>query len=106
MSGEVWDAGLQPERTSLAWQRVNLAGLGASLVGARLVIETHPLIGYLLAVSAVGAAAMVVVLHRRRLHATTSALRAGRRLPDARAHLVPVFLLSVVAVGGIILLTG
>ena len=47
--GRIWDSGLQPERTSLAWQRVNLAGLGASLVSARLVVEVSPAIGYTLA---------------------------------------------------------
>ena len=51
-----WDSGLQAERTSLSWQRVNLAGLACGLVSARLLIETHPLAGYSLAVlTAVGA---------------------------------------------------
>ena len=52
----VWDSGLQAERTSLSWQRVNLAGLASGLVSARLLVESYPLIGYALAVlSAVGA---------------------------------------------------
>lgn len=100
----VWDVGLQPERTSLSWQRVNLAGLAASLVSARLVVETHPVIGYTLAVLSAATAGAVTFVHGRRLVRTTAALFAQRQLPDARVHLLLVALLVLVAGGGLVFL--
>ncbi|MFT3833700.1 MAG: DUF202 domain-containing protein [Micropruina sp.] len=102
----VWDPGLQPERTSLAWQRVNLAGLGASLVSARLVVEVAPAVGYTLAALSVGVAGVVTFVHSRRLGRTLAALFAGRRLPDARVHALLVLLLVVIALGGLVFVAG
>lgn len=99
---QVWDAGLQPERTSLSWQRVNLGGLGASMVSARLVVEAHPAIGYTLAVLSVGAAGLLTVLHGRRLLRTTGALQGGRRLPDGRLFLLVLAMLVIIAVAGLV----
>lgn len=101
-SSRVWDAGLQPERTSLAWQRVNLAGLGASLVCSRLVLETHPLIGYTLAVISAVTAGVLTFVHSRRLQRSTSALMAGDVLPDGKVHVLVLFLLVVVALAGLL----
>lgn len=98
----MWDPGLQPERTSLSWQRLNLGGLGASLVSARLVIETHPAIGYTLAVLSVGAAGLLTVLHGRRLLRATAALRSGRRLPDGRLYLLVLAMLVLIATAGLV----
>ncbi len=47
------DAGLQPERTRLAWQRTALTGLAALLVVVRLLVEVSPTVGVLIAVLAV-----------------------------------------------------
>lgn len=101
----IWDSGLQAERTSLAWQRVNLAGLGASLVSARLVVETSPAIGYTLAALSAVVAGVVTFVHSRRLGRTLTALFAGRNLPDARAHALLVLLLVLIALGGLIFVT-
>jgi O-antigen/teichoic acid export membrane protein len=100
----VWDPGLQAERTSLSWQRVNLAGLAASLVSARLVVEIHPLIGYTLAVLSSSAAAVLTFVHGRRLVRINAALFAGRPVPDARVYLILLALLVLVAFGGLVLL--
>jgi len=102
----VWDPGLQPERTSLSWQRVNLAGLAASLVSARLVVEIHPLIGYTLAVLSCSAAAVLTFVHGRRLVQINAALFAVRPVPDAKVYLVLLGLLVLVAFGGLVLLLG
>lgn len=99
---EIWDSGLQPERTSLAWQRVNLAGLGASLVSARLVLEAHPALGYTLAALSAIVAGVVTWVHSRRLSRTLAALFAGAKLPDARVHALLVVLLVLIAVGGLV----
>jgi uncharacterized membrane protein YidH (DUF202 family) len=97
----VWDKGLQPERTSLAWQRVNLAGLGASMVSARLLLESNPLLGYGVALLSGGMAAMLVIVHGRRFGRVTAALFAGRSLPDGLVYLIPVTLLLIVGAGGL-----
>lgn len=93
---------MQPERTSLAWQRVNLAGLGASLVSARLVVEISPAVGYTLAALSASVAGVVTFVHSRRLRRTLAALFAGRRLPDARAHALLVLLVVLIALGGLV----
>ncbi|MFT3970568.1 MAG: DUF202 domain-containing protein [Micropruina sp.] len=99
----IWDPGLQPERTSLAWQRVNLAGLGASLVSARLVVEVSPAIGYTLAALSATIAGVVTVVHSRRLEHVLGALFQGRSLPDARVYALLVMLLLLIAFGGLLL---
>lgn len=102
----IWDVGLQVERTSLAWQRVNLAGLGASLVSARLVIEVAPGIGYTLAALSAVVAGAITFIHGRRLVSTRGALFVGRRLPDARAFVLMVLLLILIAASGLLLVIG
>lgn len=102
LPNRIWDSGLQPERTSLAWQRVNLAGLGASLVSARLVVEVSPAIGYTLAALSALVAGVVTFVHSRRLSRTLKALFAGTRLPDGRVHALLVALLAMIALGGLL----
>ena len=82
----VWDSGLQPERTSLAWLRLSLALVGLALASLRF---TWPMLGaWSLVPTALVAAAAVVLTgrsRRRYLHAHDTLL-AGRPhdLPDGR----------------------
>lgn len=101
----VWDSGLQAERTSLSWQRVNLAGLASGLVSARLLVESYPLIGYALAVLSAVGACLLAFLHGGRLQRTTAALHRGMPLPDGRIHLLLMVLLLLGAAGGLISIT-
>ena len=79
-SSELFDEGLQPERTHLAWQRTLLAlGLGCA-VSARL---TAPHLGVLgVAVSLAGLVAVVVayLLVRLRYRRITHSLRSTKTL--------------------------
>ena len=93
----ILDAGLQPERTQLAWRRTVLSLVVGGLVAWRVL---PPAIGwYGVAAGAAGIAAsmLLAVLATRRAAAVASELRAGRPLPPAGGLLAVVAVL--VAVG-------
>ena len=81
----VFDPGLQPERTALAWRRTSLSLLVCSVAGTRLL---GPALGWwalLVGAAGAGTAAWVSVLARRRCGRGTDHLlgRAGTgALPD------------------------
>jgi uncharacterized membrane protein YidH (DUF202 family) len=92
----VFDAGLQPERTVLAWQRTVLAlGIGV-LAGSRLLLPVLGVISYvLLAVGLAAVLGMFVAVRRRykRMHvhltqASRLSLPHGALLPAALALVV------------------
>ena len=68
---ELFDPGLQPERTALAWRRTGLALLAGSLVAARVLPETlgpwAALLGFS-GVAAAGALSCAIQLRYRRHH--------------------------------------
>jgi len=98
-----WDAGLQPERTALAWQRTVLSLLVGEIALARWTAGTsRGLAAALLALPLPGALYLQAVLvgwHRRQL----TALRAAQPLRD-RARAVPVLTVVVAVTGAVELL--
>ena len=78
MSDGLWDPGLQPERTALAWRRTGLALTVGSLIGLRVL---PPLLGpaaYVLAgLGVVASIAVLAAAHRRyrRVHRLLLAAR-------------------------------
>ncbi len=58
----VFDPGLQPERTALAWRRTGLALGGGSLLLARVLAESSGALPLGLAVGAFGVLAAVLIL--------------------------------------------
>lgn len=99
----VWDVGLQPERTSLAWQRLALALLGLALMGPKLA--WHAFGAWVIlptALVVVGAILLYSGSQQRYLGHHTQ-LRAGRRrsLPDGRLVLVTAVSALVLAVLGL-----
>jgi uncharacterized membrane protein YidH (DUF202 family) len=69
--GRVFDAGLQPERTFLAWQRTVLALGVACAAGVRYVAETAGLVAVLAGIAGLGLAIVAYVgakLRYRRAH--------------------------------------
>lgn len=85
--GQVWDAGLQPERTSLAWRRVALAFLGLALVTPQLAWTALGPWALTPALVVAGAAVTLLVGgHRRYLRIRGVA----GPLPDGRLPLLTV----------------
>jgi putative membrane protein len=75
---ELFDAGLQPERTRLAWRRTLLALVVAALVAGRTL---PPTAGSLVGVAGLGACAVLALLIRRRADRTDRALLGRVGLP-------------------------
>ncbi|HML50706.1 MAG TPA: DUF202 domain-containing protein [Propionicimonas sp.] len=99
-------AGLQPERTALAWQRTALALLGLGLASPRLTWGSWGAWSLLPAlVVVVGSVAILARSHRR--YRTASHLLKGRpaglRL-DGRLPLLTAVLALIVAVMALVLL--
>ncbi|MFF2487610.1 DUF202 domain-containing protein [Microbacterium sp. NPDC058062] len=106
MSGP-WDAGLQPERTELAWRRTALSIAVISLVAIRLL--PAELGSWLWAAPGIVGVIVSAALWRAaksRQRATVEALRrgAGHELPDAWLLLMLAGVTTLVGVGGVLLL--
>jgi uncharacterized membrane protein YidH (DUF202 family) len=96
---EVWDAGLQPERTSLAWQRTALALLGVGLLIPKLAWAVLDVWTLVPAGLVVAVAVSVLVAGHRRYRATHEVLSTGDgRLRDGRLPLLVALTALVIAV--------
>jgi putative membrane protein len=88
MSG-VFDPGLQPERTALAWRRTGLAMLGGSLVATRILPEVLGAWAAALGLAGVVAAAgLLYGIHRRYRSHHRRLLAEGDRSPVAGGRLI------------------
>lgn len=95
----VWDTGLQPERTRLAWQRTALALLATGLVVARFVGHHHVALGVVIAAAACVLAGAIGILSTRRYDSLTRRLEAERPLPGGVVNLLTTLTFLVVGVG-------
>ena len=113
MSSEAVDAGLQVERTALAWRRTGIAVLVGSIIGLRVL---PPQLGWgSVALGVVGAALALLLLwasarrHRRVVEAMpgagSSALpggtRSGRALPGGALLVVVAVTVLLLGVGAL-----
>jgi uncharacterized membrane protein YidH (DUF202 family) len=85
---QVWDPGLQPERTSLAWQRTALALLGVGLLVPRVAWATLGAWSLVPSGLVVAAAVAVLAAGFRRYRAAHRALTTGGTLHDGRLALL------------------
>lgn len=87
MSDQVWDAGLQPERTALAWRRLGLTLLAIGLAVPRVTFDELGWWCVPAVVLALGCAGLLLTAGHRRYagaHRTltnTGSLASGGRLP-------------------------
>jgi putative membrane protein len=96
---EVWDAGLQPERTSLAWQRTALTLLGVGLLIPKLAWAVLDLWTLVPAGLVVAVAIFVLVAGHQRYRATHEVLTTGDgHLRDGRLPLLVAVTALVIAV--------
>lgn len=98
----VWDPGLQPERTRLAWQRTSLGLLSASLIVARFVGQHAIGTGIGIAALACLLAGGIGILSTRRYHSVHQRLDNKRPLQGGVVNLLLTLAFLVVAVGAII----
>lgn len=97
----IWDAGLQPERTKMAWQRTVLSVLACSLVVSRLVALDHLVAGACCALASILLAGLAGRQTTTRHRRVGGALRGGRTLPDGKlagwlvVHLVALAVFAV-----------
>lgn len=106
---DLFDPGLQPERTELAWRRTALALAVGSLVALRLLPEAFGSILWSLAgVAGLAASGILLVSSRRRCRSIDETLRAqGDRagMPGARLLLALAAGVTVIGLfGGVIVI--
>jgi uncharacterized membrane protein YidH (DUF202 family) len=94
---QLFDPGMQPERTALAWRRTALAMAAGSLVALRVFSESLGLWAVVPAAIAFAISAVVFVAAHVRYRRTHRALVADRG-PDARVALAGGALIALVAV--------
>jgi uncharacterized membrane protein YidH (DUF202 family) len=95
----VWDAGLQPERTNLAWQRTTMALLSAGLIVARLVGHHQVIGGIVIAATSVLLAAGIGLLGSRGYAGVQHNLRARVPLGHGPINLLLLWSFLVVGIG-------
>ncbi len=83
MRSPIFDPGLQPERTRLAWRRTLLALAVGSVLALRVLPERVGSWAYAIAVVGFLAAADLAVATHRRSATVDRALAAGEKLPGA-----------------------
>jgi uncharacterized membrane protein YidH (DUF202 family) len=98
-----WDAGLQPERTTLSWIRTSLSFAVVSLLTARLATEAG-VVAVVVALSGIVAAAGLVALQARSHRARDRGARTGSTRPAAGAVLGATALTAAFALTALVLL--
>lgn len=97
---KLFDTGLQPERTALAWRRTGLALLGGSLVAARIlpaVLDAWTAIFGLCGV--ISASVLLYAIHRRYQRHHTTLTTEGELAPIAGGRLIAITAGFVFAAG-------
>lgn len=89
----LFDPGLQPERTLLAWRRTNLSLVLAGLIGLRLLPEVSGGVSLWPPLAVLAAALLLHAIAERRSRHTRTELLAGRPVPRAGVLMLAVAVL-------------
>ncbi|SCX54279.1 protein of unknown function [Klenkia marina] len=93
-AGQVPDAGLQPERTVLAWRRTALAMTVAAATAGRLAAPVLGTAALVLAAAGVALAVLVAVVAGRRYRAVRESLRTRGDLTGVARPALPLAALA------------
>jgi uncharacterized membrane protein YidH (DUF202 family) len=106
MSQQLFDPGLQPERTELAWRRTTLALTVGALVALRLLPPALGAWSITVGLAGLVMAVLIWVLAHRRVHHTNQALRHEcGQLPGAGLLLLLATVTSAGAAFGLFYVT-
>jgi putative membrane protein len=100
-----WDAGVQNERTALAWQRTGLALFGATIVAARLGMRHWPVATVLALAPSLLLSVVMMRLASVRYRRAQAALHNQRHGPGGRLPFVAasaVTLLGLAALAAVL----
>jgi putative membrane protein len=95
---DTWDAGVQNERTALAWQRTGLALFGGIVVAARLGMRQWPVVTAVALAPALALAMALLHLAARRYRQAQAAVRDEAPRPGGR---LPLFAATSIALLGL-----
>ncbi len=99
----IFDPGLQPERTSLAWNRTSLSIIVGGFAGLKVLPSMMGNAGLVVALAVIAAGGALGIAAHRRGERGTSALVSGEgSLPDARLLFAMALLVAVVAAAAIV----
>jgi uncharacterized membrane protein YidH (DUF202 family) len=94
-------AGVQNERTRLAWQRTLLSGLACALLVARVLASLWVSLALAIALLALATTAVMSWLVIERYRVNHNALVARRQLPDAKTPFLVTVLVALSVVGAL-----
>lgn len=97
-----WDAGVQNERTALAWQRTALALFGVILIAARLGFRQWPVATAVALAPALALSITMLRLTSRRYRQTRAALQGiGERPPGGRLPFLAATAITLLGLGAL-----
>jgi putative membrane protein len=101
MTSDQWDAGVQNERTALAWQRTGLALFGVTVVAARLGMRQWPVVTAVALGPALALAMAMLILAARRYRQAQAAVRGEAPRPGGRLPLFAATSITMLGLAGL-----
>ncbi|MFC5996463.1 DUF202 domain-containing protein [Pseudonocardia hispaniensis] len=104
MNDRVWDTGLQPERTALAWQRTALASIVTALGTIRLGMHHSSIASVVIASVALALSAATIIRLRVRYRHSVDHLTSGRPIGPLGPALLTSASIAALGCAAIVLL--